>query len=192
MSETFDIKPQQIAIIQSEISRFAGSEIPIEHFDFPSKCWTFKDTEDRFEFSINTDERILPFIERLTGNFKYSKRTYRLDGEVTDAKATGTTTRSYSGWASNFMEVEKGCWCATIYFNINVTSEKLFYQNYLQSVVWYDFRGKIFNERGFKCELCKSSKNIQLHHLTYERLGNEQPEDVMVLCQKCHEKAHHV
>jgi hypothetical protein len=28
-----------------------------------------------------------------------------------------------------------------------------------------------------------------LHHLRYKSVGNEQPEDVQVLCQDCHERA---
>lgn len=69
-------------------------------------------------------------------------------------------------------------------------SKRKFYETYLKSKKWTDFKAKVIGMRGFNCELCKSQKNIQLHHLTYERLGKEDINDVMILCKKCHEKAH--
>ena len=64
------------------------------------------------------------------------------------------------------------------------------YSDYLKSDKWINFRSRVFAKRGFKCESCSSKKNMQLHHLTYENVGNEHDEDVMILCQQCHEKAH--
>jgi hypothetical protein len=76
--------------------------------------------------------------------------------------------------------------------NLNATIKypKKYYDLYLATDKWRGFKNSIISKRGFNCELCSSKKNIQVHHLTYERLGNEMPEDVMILCKKCHEKAH--
>lgn len=65
------------------------------------------------------------------------------------------------------------------------------YNRYLKSKKWADFRNKIKQERGNKCEKC-NRKNVVLqgHHLTYERVFNELPEDIQILCKKCHEKVH--
>lgn len=42
--------------------------------------------------------------------------------------------------------------------------------------------------RGQHCEGCGVAKRLQLHHLTYERLYDERPEDLLILCPLCHEK----
>lgn len=64
------------------------------------------------------------------------------------------------------------------------------YKEYLQSDEWRLKRNKLLNHRGYKCENCSSKKNLQIHHLTYERLGFELDNDLVILCQKCHESVH--
>lgn len=64
------------------------------------------------------------------------------------------------------------------------------YQIYLESDHWKAFRAKILNERKHCCENCKSSERLQIHHITYERLGAELPTDVAVLCKPCHKRTH--
>jgi len=66
------------------------------------------------------------------------------------------------------------------------------YKQYLKSEKWQKVRKTLFLERGKKCELCLSSKNLHIHHLTYERIFNEQLIDLQILCRKCHEKAHDI
>ncbi|MCE5329646.1 HNH endonuclease [bacterium] len=31
---------------------------------------------------------------------------------------------------------------------------------------------------------------MQVHHLTYKSFGNEELEDLVTVCEKCHEKIH--
>lgn len=64
------------------------------------------------------------------------------------------------------------------------------YNEHLRSKQWFEFKASVIKDRGFKCELCKSQKDLELHHLSYKRFGNEQAKDVMLLCHKCHLKAH--
>ena len=35
-----------------------------------------------------------------------------------------------------------------------------------------------------------SEHKLHVHHLTYARVGNEEPGDLRVLCLQCHQKAH--
>jgi hypothetical protein len=65
----------------------------------------------------------------------------------------------------------------------------LFYSEYLKSEHWQNFRVKILKEYPV-CQFCKYDKNLQIHHETYERLGREEPSDVLVLCGNCHCKRH--
>lgn len=64
------------------------------------------------------------------------------------------------------------------------------YSDYLQSLKWKEFRVRIIAERGPHCEKCTVLPHHVLHHLTYIHLFNEWRADVLLLCKKCHKKAH--
>jgi len=65
------------------------------------------------------------------------------------------------------------------------------YRAYMKSKEWDEFKIRVKKIRGNKCEKCNSNKFIlDVHHLTYERLGNEWVEDVQVLCRPCHRAQH--
>lgn len=67
------------------------------------------------------------------------------------------------------------------------------YYQYIKSKEWFDLKIDILQKRGCYCEKCKKRKYpaaLQLHHLTYERLFKEEPQDLMLVCKKCHEKEH--
>lgn len=75
-------------------------------------------------------------------------------------------------------------------FSPPATQNQSRYRDYLQSDHWKIFRISVLVQRGYKCELCGSTREINLHHLTYVRLGHELPTDVQVLCYPCHSKVH--
>lgn len=65
------------------------------------------------------------------------------------------------------------------------------YEAYINSPKWKMFRRGVIKVRGNKCEDCSiPGPGLHLHHLTYERLGNEIPEDVTLLCEPCHQERH--
>lgn len=64
------------------------------------------------------------------------------------------------------------------------------YAEYLQSPHWQLTRAAALERACHRCQLCNSSKRLQVHHRTYVRLGNEDPTDLTVLCRGCHEKHH--
>ena len=67
------------------------------------------------------------------------------------------------------------------------------YKEYLQSVHWSRFRAAYFKEQGEKvCVQCTSRDRVQLHHLTYARIGREQFGDVVALCDSCHRALHKI
>ena len=43
---------------------------------------------------------------------------------------------------------------------------------------------------GGACEDCGCHRALQVHHLTYDRYGHEEPTDVLLLCRECHERRH--
>jgi 5-methylcytosine-specific restriction endonuclease McrA len=63
------------------------------------------------------------------------------------------------------------------------------YSKYLKSKEWLSIRLDILTIRP-KCERCGSKKSLEVHHLTYKRIFNEEPEDLEVLCKGCHYKEH--
>lgn len=65
------------------------------------------------------------------------------------------------------------------------------YKLYIRSERWVVIRERLFKQRGKKCELCKSKRNIIVHHLTYEHVTRELLRDLQVLCQSCHNRLPH-
>lgn len=64
------------------------------------------------------------------------------------------------------------------------------YNDYLLSNHWYNKRKSYFKTYEKKCNHCGTDKEIHLHHLTYENIGNESFNDLMPLCKDCHSKEH--
>jgi len=65
------------------------------------------------------------------------------------------------------------------------------YNTYMQSARWRNTRQDRIKMAGNCCESCGVSgtyNTLQCHHLTYERLGHEDPRDLKILCIECHEK----
>ena len=64
------------------------------------------------------------------------------------------------------------------------------YKLYLRSPEWQVTRERalVFWDR--RCATCFATNNLQVHHRTYKRLGSEQLNDLIVLCDDCHSKFH--
>lgn len=64
------------------------------------------------------------------------------------------------------------------------------YAEYLQSGVWKRRRHEVILRAGGHCLLCQSTQRLEVHHVNYERVGDENPEDLRVLCHPCHVAQH--
>lgn len=64
------------------------------------------------------------------------------------------------------------------------------YATYLLSPEWRAIRQVKLKETSHKCEGCSNVSHLQIHHLTYKRIGHERMSDLMVLCDKCHAQVH--
>jgi hypothetical protein len=65
------------------------------------------------------------------------------------------------------------------------------YVDYLESPGWQLTRKEALTRADFKCQRCGASDTeLNVHHLTYERLGEELPSDLVVLCRRCHQREH--
>jgi hypothetical protein len=61
------------------------------------------------------------------------------------------------------------------------------YLDYLKSLHWHNKKKK-YRQSGFiqSCWACSSTKKIEFHHRTYNRLGCEAMSDIIPLCTVCH------
>lgn len=62
-------------------------------------------------------------------------------------------------------------------------------EEYYNSEEWQIKRAFALNRANHRCQRCGASHSLEVHHLTYDRLYNERPKDLEVLCKKCHKKA---
>ena len=64
------------------------------------------------------------------------------------------------------------------------------YENYLRSRKWAVTRALAVHRANRMCQVCGERYYLEVHHKTYKRLGNEEPDDLIVLCRSCHAKVH--
>jgi 5-methylcytosine-specific restriction endonuclease McrA len=67
---------------------------------------------------------------------------------------------------------------------------KASHRAYLRSSEWKVKRRDALSRAGGRCEHCGRSTNLHVHHLTYNRHGNELARDLRVLCASCHRRRH--
>lgn len=84
-----------------------------------------------------------------------------------------------------------GYWVTACNNYVPLDTRKL-YGSYIHSDLWKDIAGKRKKEAGYKCQICGSAINLCVHHISYEHLAMEDsyPEDLLVVCRKCHKALH--
>jgi hypothetical protein len=60
------------------------------------------------------------------------------------------------------------------------------YQDYLRSPEWQNKRTWALKWADYRCQVCNSPDRLEVHHRTYQNLGQELPGDLTVLCHKHH------
>jgi len=63
------------------------------------------------------------------------------------------------------------------------------YQRYLRSTKWRAKWQAVMKRDNNKCRFC-GKKATNVHHLTYTRIFDEQPYDLVAICKDCHETLH--
>lgn len=65
------------------------------------------------------------------------------------------------------------------------------YAEYLSTSYWLLFAREARARAGYHCQLCdRDDLPLEVHHRRYDRLGDERPDDVIVLCEDCHRRHH--
>lgn len=65
------------------------------------------------------------------------------------------------------------------------------YNEYLQTEHWRTI-SKEYKDKYGKCQLCGSTKGLNVHHNNYDCLFHETDKDLIVLCSECHKKFHDI
>ena len=65
------------------------------------------------------------------------------------------------------------------------------YRDYLRTGHWMKKRQRALLRSGGMCQRCYAEgRPLEIHHLTYTRLGFEGDADLIALCATCHAKEH--
>jgi len=64
------------------------------------------------------------------------------------------------------------------------------YEAYLASPEWRVKREAVLSRCNRVCQVCEKSPATEVHHVTYDRVGEEQDGDLMGVCRTCHEAIH--
>lgn len=72
-----------------------------------------------------------------------------------------------------------------------MTKRQYEYREFLKSDFWKSFSNAKKESVGGKCEKCGAKKSLNAHHVVYRNPWTAvRMEDLIVLCRKCHRKAH--
>ena len=63
------------------------------------------------------------------------------------------------------------------------------YHVYLQSEDWMKLRRRVLERDEYKCHLCGNRAN-RVHHLSYQNIYNEDLDDLVGVCEGCHQGIH--
>jgi hypothetical protein len=64
------------------------------------------------------------------------------------------------------------------------------YPDYLLTPEWAERRRGALRRADHACQTCGAGGRLHVHHRTYERRGEEPPDDLLVLCRDCHLAVH--
>jgi hypothetical protein len=65
-----------------------------------------------------------------------------------------------------------------------------FYRAVMGSGRWRRRRAAAIRRAGRRCQRCGARGPLDVHHLTYRRLGRERPGDLVAVCERCHSALH--
>ena len=65
------------------------------------------------------------------------------------------------------------------------------YHDYLRSEEWQRKRRRRLEMDGYRCQMCGSGMNLQVHHISYDNVRTDaEIDDLVTLCKACHEQVH--
>ncbi len=90
--------------------------------------------------------------------------------------------------ASEFYEERRRQWLAE--HDKKSAEWRLRYEQHINSMKWKAIREKVLARDCFTCRGCGVKRAQQVHHLTYDHLGNELLFELVAVCIDCHRIIH--
>ena len=143
----------------------------------------------------NPDERLFQWLEREVEKYPHVAR--RIDavafhaGSLTIWWKDGAPIPDF--FRRDGIDAPDGdWWCLdNEYSETRYEKNSLDYSEYIKSPEWKKRSEEAKKRAGQRCQICNRPRGhrivLDAHHRTYERFGNELPEDITVLCRECHE-----
>lgn len=100
---------------------------------------------------------------------------------------------------AQYQEIEKECdhlfWEKREAYNNKVKEKRLekrreYYNECIKSAEWLNLRQLVLQRDKNICQGCLINKAEEVHHLTYDNLGNEFLFELISVCKKCHDRIH--
>lgn len=143
---------------------------------------------DNFLFRRNTYEALKVFDEKTREKLIYALVKYAFDGDDTKFKDVEESFFILMKFDIDFKQVCKG----SNHWNYKggITSENMKIRNSNEYLRW---RREILTRDKFKCVICGSNKDLEVHHI---KRFSQYPElrlnieNGVTLCKKCHRELH--
>ncbi len=148
-------------------------------------------------------EKVQSFIARLVGTAEEAEQIVKeLDG--TDWQALQDYHQERRGQLETSkaerQRLREEEWAKTKAHNLEIEKKKqarivelqsMPYTEYLKTYEWRKRREYALSRAGHCCNICnKADTTLDVHHRTYERRGDENYNDLIVLCRGCHKTFH--
>ncbi len=65
------------------------------------------------------------------------------------------------------------------------------YKKYIKTKKWKTIAKEVKERANNKCEICGSERKLVTHHHNYVNVYNETHDDLLCVCNRCHETIHH-
>lgn len=75
-------------------------------------------------------------------------------------------------------------------WNVNQFMSADYKAAYLRSIEWQELRKAVLYRDSYACKVCGVTHQLEVHHITYERLGKEELSDLVTICRKHHQQLH--
>lgn len=162
-------------------TRRDGNEFPVGLCD---SCMNILE-EQKIKEREESDKRCREGIIKATNNYISwyldSNRSFK-SGVSAQEKIDTIMDCSFVGYLADIEEVEKAIL-------------EMDYFDFLNTPYWDGIRNYKLKKAKYCCQLCGEKGKLNVHHKKYENHGREHlkkiaDEDLIVLCQPCHEKFH--
>jgi 5-methylcytosine-specific restriction endonuclease McrA len=187
-------------VLSKDTSAFFGFIITVSIFIYFNSIF---EKYNRDKFSNITKIDLVQVIERKSYepiNYLHTRNLTYVNGnritQLTNYNASDSYCINHNDIISNSFNPSHLCEEELLilvrYMKSNhIRMNKEIYRSYRTSNHWNNIRIKKYNLSGIVCSECGAVSKLEVHHLSYDNLGNEDIEnDLIVLCRKCHEKQH--